>query len=214
MYPDYAQITIGTAPARAVVLLHGWQGNKFSLKQLKYSLNLKDTDYYFPNAPYFVENDAERRSWSLELKPGIWEMARSREVLESLFEDIIFPRFPSQNVFVLGFSQGALTCYELILQLEQPLGGIFPIAGFLRNPKADRALFHEAQREAPILIGHGRQDQTVVPAASELAFEKLKTQGANVKLFLFRGGHKISIDYIREVKKKILAGRRIRFSPG
>ncbi|NOZ08096.1 MAG: hypothetical protein GXO91_04350 [FCB group bacterium] len=212
MHPDFEQLTIGSAPARAVVILHGWQGNKFSLKQLKYSLNLKAADYYFPNAPYLVENDTDRRSWSLEVEPDVWEMTRSREVLEALFNEVIFPRYPSNRVYVLGFSQGALTCYELILKLDQPLGGVFPIAGFLRNPQAEKTLFHEAQRDTPILIGHGRQDQTVDPSASELAYEKLKSQGANVKLCLYRGGHKISIDYIRKVRNLITTGEQTRFN--
>jgi len=209
---DYEHISVGPEPRRALVILHGWQGNKFSLKQLKFSLNLKSADYYFPSAPYLVGQDDARRSWSLEVQPGVWEMRKSREGLEALFQEVIFTRYASRDVFVLGFSQGALTCYELILKLEKPLGGVFPIAGFLRDPQSEALLFHPQQRMTPIFIGHGEQDKTVLPAASMTAYEKLKAQGANVRLFPFNGGHKISLEYIHAVKKIILQEQSLDFN--
>ena len=39
--------------------------------------------------------------------------------------------------------------------------------------------------------------------ASENAYRLLKKQGANVKLFLYNGKHKIGMDYMKKVKEII-----------
>ena len=96
---------------------------------------------FFPDAPYQVDDDPQRRSWSVEISPGVWEMDIPRQLLTSFFNEEIFSSFDSRNVFVMGFSQGAIYCYEFILKMEAPLGGVFPIAGFLRHPDSNGSIF-------------------------------------------------------------------------
>ncbi len=199
----YDSMKFGERPSRAVVALHGWQGDKDSLKQIAQSLKLDNTEWFFPDAPYLEDGDPKRRSWSFELYPGQWEMEEGRKLVQQLFNEIVLQKYHSENVFAFGFSQGALVCYEYVLQLENPLAGIFPVAGFLHDPHTDRPRFHPSQHDTVILIGHGRQDDTVPVEASEKAFRQLKEQGARAELLIYNGKHKIGIEYMREMKKRI-----------
>ena len=83
------------------------------------------------------------------------------------------------------------------------MGGVFPIAGFLRQPKMDIERFHPCQKNTPILIGHGKDDDKVPVKASENAYRLLIKQEANVELLLYNGKHKIGMDYIKKVKEII-----------
>ena len=80
---------------------------------------------------------------------------------------------------------------------------LFPICGFLRQPKIDKKRFHPCQKNTPILIGHGKDDDKVPVKASKNAYGYLKKQEANVELFLYSGKHKIGMDYMKKVKEII-----------
>ena len=108
-------------------------------------------------------------------------------------------------MYVLGFSQGGLICLDFILFLDQPLGGVFAIAGFLRQPEKDIERFHPCQLNTPILIGHGKNDDRVPVSASENAYRLLKNEKANVELFLYNGKHKIGMDFMKKMSEIIQA---------
>ena len=57
----------------AIIAIHGWKGNRYSLKQIAISLNLKNAEWFFPEAPYIIDNNEKERSWSYEIKEGLGE---------------------------------------------------------------------------------------------------------------------------------------------
>ena len=103
----------------------------------------------------------------------------------------------------MGFSQGGLVCFDFVLFLTEPLGGIFPIAGFFRYPKSVIPRYHPSQKKTPILISHGDDDDQVPVEASKNAYHQLRDQGAKVELLLYKGKHKIGIECLRRIKKII-----------
>ena len=110
----------------------------------------------------------------------------------------------------MGFSQGAAVCYELILSFENPLGGIFPIAGFMRDyPGAKDKVELDVcpmQYKSPILIGHGKDDDIVLPEASQKAYDVLDKVCTNIELYFYNGKHKIGIEYLKKVRA-LVAGQ-------
>ena len=100
----------------------------------------------------------------------------------------------------MGFSQGGLICIDFALFLDQPLGGIFSIAGFTRHRNKEALRCHPCQKNTPIIIAHGKDDDQVPVSASENIYHKLKDQGANVELLLYKGKHKIGIECLQKIK--------------
>ena len=187
---------------KALVAIHGWQGNRFSMRPIMKSMNIKNICWYFPQAPYPVGKNGDSWSWSYEISEGVWEIDEPKRLLEDFFSEL-FTKFTSKNLYVIGFSQGGLVCLDFVLFLNKSLGGVFSIAGFLRQPKAKIERFHPSQKKTPILISHGRNDDQVPARASENAYQLLKKQGANVELHLYNGKHKIGVESIRKIKEII-----------
>ena len=187
---------------KAMVAIHGWQGGRKSMRPLTKSININNMDWYFLEAPYPVDGVDGGYSWSYEKSDGVWEEDEPRSLLQDFFDNI-FTQYRSKNIYVMGFSQGGLVCLDFALFLDQTLGGIFSISGFLRHPKAAVSRYHSCQKNSPILIAHGKDDDQVPVRASENAYIQLKDQGANVELLLYKGKHKIGIECLRRIKKII-----------
>ena len=196
---DYYQT--GNSLNKAIVAIHGWQGDRNSMRPLIKSMKIQNAGWYLLEAPYRVA-EGVGRSWSYEISDGNWEIDEPKRLLNNFFSEL-FNKYTSKNVYVLGFSQGGLVCLDFVLFLDQPLGGVFPIAGFLRQPKMDIERYHPCQKNTPILIGHGKDDDKVPVKASENAYRLLIKQEANVELFLYNGKHKIGMEYMKKVQKII-----------
>jgi len=192
---------IGDASQKAIVAIHGWQGDCNSMYSLIKSMNIKNVGWYLLEAPFPVKN-GEGFSWSYEKSNGQWEIDEPRRLLNVFFGEL-FKIYDSRKIFVMGFSQGGLVCFDFVLFLHKPLGGVFPIAGFLRQPEYNGERFHSSQKNTPILIGHGTEDDRVPVESSQNAFKKLLAQGANAELLLYKGKHKIGVEFIRKLKEKI-----------
>ena len=198
----FDEVVEGNNPKNAFVAFHGWCGNKDSFKTIAPLLKIADCAWYFPEGPYIAENDKNKKSWAYKNRDGKWDVGLTRELLTDFFKNIILPKFKPENIFIIGFSQGAAVCYEFILSLNYHFGGIFPIAGFIRDK--DKAIdIHESQFETPIIIGHGKDDDVVPLKASEIAYSVLKKNCRNVFLHVYNGKHKIGLDYMKKVRSYI-----------
>ena len=204
----YDKIVSEGEQSRAIVMIHGWQGNKNSFKAVSKLLKIENTTWFFPEAPYDFEGDSLKKTWTYEKYPGVWELEEPKVKLRSFFKEVVFREFSSENVFVIGFSQGAAVCYEFILSLEYPLGGVFPIAGFIRDQKPPTLDVHKNQCSTPILIGHGKNDEVVALDSSKSAYAKLQKICSNVTLDIYNGGHKINLSYLNKVKELILTNQK------
>ncbi|MBC8311336.1 MAG: prolyl oligopeptidase family serine peptidase [Candidatus Marinimicrobia bacterium] len=192
---------MGDASQKAIVAIHGWQGDRISMFPLIKSMNIINAGWYMLEAPFPVKN-GKGFSWSYEKQNGEWEIDEPWQLLNDFFGEL-FKKYDSKKIYVMGFSQGGLVCLDFVLFLNEPLAGVFPIAGFLRQPEYNGARFHKTQKNTPILIGHGTEDDRVPVETSKNAYKQLVDQGANAELLLYKGKHKIGVEFIRKMKEKI-----------
>ena len=194
---DFKEGEVGSK--KAMVAIHGWQGTRNSMRPLIKSININNMDWYLLEAPYSVNRSDGGFSWSYEKSNGVWEEDEPRELLQAFFNEL-FRKYPSENIYVIGFSQGGLVCIDFALFLDQPLGGIFPIAGFSHHPKVETPRYHPCQQHTPIIIAHGKDDDRVPVQASQNIYRQLKNQGANVEIILYNGAHKIGQECLQKIK--------------
>ena len=192
----------GKKADRAIVAIHGWQGNFNSMKPLVNTMKIKNIDWYLIQAPYEVNKKANSFSWTYKKSNGEFEIDEPKNLLNDFFS-MIFKKYLSHNIFIMGFSQGGLVCLDFVLYLESKVGGVFSIAGFNRFPDQQINRFHSCQKMTPILIAHGKQDLVIPVETSNKIYLELKNQGANVELLLYNGKHKIGIDCLRKIKSLI-----------
>ena len=118
-----------------LVFIHGWKGNKNSFKSVAQSFNIRDSVWVLPQAPYLIKGERDNYSWTYEISPGKFERKKPVKMLLDFFDSAVFSRFNSTDVYLFGFSQGGLVCYEMIRMLDKSLGGVFPIGGFMAGTK-------------------------------------------------------------------------------
>ena len=107
----------------------------------------------------------------------------------------------------MGFSQGAAVCYDLLLNSKYIWGGIFPVAGFLRDSNKVIKL-NKAKQSIPVIIGHGKKDDIIPIAMSEKVYNLLFQNNANVNFIKYNGAHKISREYLKNIRKVVEHGRK------
>ena len=187
---------------KVVVFIHGWKGNKDSFKTLSSILKVPNVKWLFPQAPYKMSESKEEYSWSFQNSDGTYDVKKTVESFELFLTKKVLSLVDSKNVFFVGFSQGATICYELILQLEYPWGGVFPVAGFKRDQNSFFTI-HDNQQNTPIVIGHGLKDDIIPIKSSEVIYNELKYNNCDVYFEKFNGGHKISINYLKKIQSII-----------
>ena len=187
---------------KIVVFIHGWRGNKTSFKSIASIMKIKKVKWLFPQAPYKMSNKNEEYSWAFENADGTFEVKKTVDLLSVFLKENVLSLVDSTKVFFIGFSQGATICYDFILQLEHPWGGVFPVAGFKRNRESFFTI-HENQKKTPIVIGHGLKDEIIPIASSENIYNELQSNDFNVSFIKFNGGHKININYLKKIQSII-----------
>ena len=187
---------------KIVVFIHGWRGNKASFKSIASIMKIKKVKWLFPQAPYKMNNENEEYSWAFENADGTFEVKKTIDLFSDFLKENVLSLVDSTKVFFIGFSQGATICYDFILQLEHPWGGVFPVAGFKRNRESFFTI-HENQKKTPIVIGHGLKDEIIPIASSENIYNELQSNDFNVSFIKFNGGHKININYLKKIQSII-----------
>tara|TARA_Y100001935_G_scaffold250205_1_gene249943 strand:+ start:2261 stop:2881 length:621 start_codon:yes stop_codon:yes gene_type:complete len=198
----YSSIKIGN-PQKAIIAIHGFKGNSKSFYFLSDIMKINNIEWFFPEAPYVIDKNINTRSWSYEISDGNYDVTKTKEQFPIFLVEKVFSKYNPESVFFIGFSQGAVVCYEYALYLNYKIGGVFPIAGFFRDSKLKKPRFHPIQKDTPIIIGHGIKDDIVPIEQSRLIYKTLKNQNANVKLVEYNGRHKINLDYLKEITKFI-----------
>ncbi len=200
----YDHYLLGDDEEKVIVAIHGWQGDRNSMQPLMNSIKIEHVGWYFLEAPYNVP-DGKGKSWSYKHPDGSWEIDEPKRMLIDFFKEL-FQKYVSKNIYVLGFSQGGMVCFDFILHLDSTLGGIFPICGFFRKPELDQKRFNLSQINTPIYIGHAKNDDIVPLESSLIAYKVLKSQGANVDMFIYNGRHKIGLEYLKKIRNIIING--------
>ena len=198
---EYDLNVVGSSSS-AMIAIHGWRGNRSSMKPIMQSINIPNMDWYFLEAPYVFNSLENEYTWSYKNSLGLWEVDEPKKILNKFFQELM-SKYKSENIYAMGFSQGAMVCLEFVLHIEKPLGGIFVLSGFLRKPKLNILRYHMSQEKTPILISHGKNDDIIPVETSYQIYNNLKKQGANVELLTYNGNHKIGIECIRRIKKII-----------
>ena len=118
-------------PKKAIIGLHGWTGNEDSFEPVSKIINLDNVKWYFPRAPY-KSGTGKGYSWFSGSDEKGWEFDKTWNGMHNLLAKIKSEGFKPNEIYLLGFSQGACLAIEFALRLPYAIGGIIPIAGFIK----------------------------------------------------------------------------------
>ncbi|MBP1986470.1 alpha/beta hydrolase [Halolamina salifodinae] len=104
---------------------------------------------------------------------------------------------------LLGFSQGAITSFSLVLEQPDTFAWVAGHHGYLAESHADRA--PEGIEGKPVFVGAGAADQIIPATRSEAAAEGLREAGADVTFEAYEGGHGIGQEELADVAEFVEA---------
>ncbi|CAD8108208.1 unnamed protein product [Paramecium sonneborni] len=164
------------APQRAVTINMGMKCTSwFDIKVLK------------------TDSNVEHFSNNFKSTVSMEEIEDSRKIITNYLDQEI-KLVQSKNVFIGGFSQGCCMALETGLSYSQRLGGIVGLSGYL----FPTTQMNDIQKETPILLVHGSQDQMIPCVLSKKSYERLD----NTKRQLF--DHKVIPQMGHEVPMPVI----------
>jgi len=189
-------------PKRGIIAIHGWTGDVNSMDPVAKSFQLPDTQWVIPQAPYI--SNKKGYTWFDGNEETGWKYQESFDKLHQIIDNLEMGGISRDNIFLIGFSQGACLSMEFMIRQSYSLGGIIPIAGFIRYKENFKNAATNESKKTPILLLHGDQDEIVKPEESEIAKELFIQLGYQVELNLFSAGHKIPLIAKGKIQKFIL----------
>ncbi len=188
--------TNASAPAPAIVMVHGWLGNENVMWAFERALP-PNALVVSVRAPF---ESGEGYGWFLPSASGRGdageeESARFEESLSALREFV--RRFPGEypvdpnRIALMGFSQGAAMSYALLLSNPELIAGVAALAGFLPDPARQWAAPNRLVGKR-VFIAHGLDDATMPVEAATRARGTMEFCGAEVTYHESKIGHKLS----------------------
>jgi len=180
--------------ARVLIMVHGRGGSAEDILSLAGHLHLKDFALLAPQAtnntwyPYsFMAPHAQNEPW----------LSSSLSVLKEVFDDVIAQGITSENIYFLGFSQGACLTLEFVTRNAAKYGGVVAFTGGLIGNKIYSENYSGDFMETPIFIGSSNPDPHIPVERVFATTHILKSMHADVTEKLYDNmGHTISQDEI------------------
>ena len=186
-------------PKKAIIGLHGWTGNEDSFEPVSKMINLDNVKWYFPRAPY-KSGVGKGYSWFSGSDEKGWDVDKTWNGMHDLLAKIQSDGFKPNEIYLMGFSQGACLTIEFALRLPYAIGGIIPIAGFIKFKEKLLEDRTEESKGTPILLLHGRQDEIIPLTASETAYNILSELKHPLYFEAYDATHKIPLDIAPMIK--------------
>ena len=167
---------------KAIILLHGRGASAESILSLTSYLDLADFSVFAPQAaqrtwyPYgFMASDEGNLS----------ALNSSLQQVSLLFQFLIENGKAPEQIYVMGFSQGACLSLEFAARNGQKLGGVVAFTGGLIGEKLEEKKYSGDFQGTPILLSSSAHDMHVPAQRIHDSAQLLQKMGAEVSLKFF-----------------------------
>ncbi|MFL2983526.1 MAG: alpha/beta hydrolase [Candidatus Neomarinimicrobiota bacterium] len=201
----YHSISSSKNTKYVIIALHGWKGNLYSMEIITKAFNIKNIKWLFLQGPYKINN--KEFSWFKEDDVIGWQYSASFDSLKKMIFEVNKSGFPLNNIYILGFSQGACLAMEFIIRQQFSIGGIIPIAGFIGLKDKFKIDILNSNPNTPVLLIHGNSDNVVLVRESKIAHNLFMNAGFDVTIHILSGKHKIPLK-AKELIKKFIYGNK------
>ncbi|WP_434557721.1 alpha/beta fold hydrolase [Pseudomonas sp. Z5-35] len=187
-----------------VIFLHGSGSNEEDLLSLADELP-KHYNYLSVRAPKSM--DPGRYQWFAKKGEGAYDgdtsdLKASGKMLLDFIEKAR-AKYPTDasNVYLVGFSQGAMMSYEVALRHPEVVGGIAAMGGRVLPVLRAELTPDESRRALAVFIGHGTADPIIPYQDGTDADTFLKTLALEPEFHAYPGlGHNISALEVKDLR--------------
>lgn len=184
---------------RVLIMTHGRGATAQSILSLAAELKVEDFALAAPQATGNTWYPYSFLAPEIQNEPGL---SAGLQVLNQLVEEIKQKGFDSQQIYLLGFSQGACLTSEFVGQNAQEFGGIFILSGGVIGDSIKQERYLGDFKGTPIFSGCSDVDAHVPLHRVQDSTALFKKLGANVteKIYL-NAPHSIFQDEINHINK-------------
>jgi len=207
----------GSPPTAAVIWLHGLGADGFDFVPIVNELRLPASlavRFIFPHAtprPVTINNGFVMRAWyditgfgpeRAEDDTGIRE---SDGVVRQYIEQQIAQGIAANKIVIAGFSQGGAIALHTALRYPQRLAGVMALSTYLPLRGSVGTEASAANRDLPILMCHGAQDQVVSPKMGETSRDILTALGYRIEWHSYPMPHSVCTEEVADISKWLQA---------
>ncbi len=200
-------------PVASVVVLHGLGADGSDFVPVAQAMDLSAVGpvrFVFPSAPVrpvSINGGYEMRAWYDIYPPNPGGARRedeaglreSQAIVQQLLDREAQRGVAPGRTVLMGFSQGCAMTLLAGLRAPQRLAGLAALSGYLPLAGATAAERSPANRDTPVFMAHGDQDDIVVPARGEAARDTLVALGQPVDWRHYPMGHEVCMDEVRDL---------------
>jgi len=203
------ELATGATPEYAVIWLHGLGADGSDFVPVVSELGLDEAApirFVFPHAPAIpvtCNGGYVMPAWYdiISLEPHSRQVdeagiLRSRDALRALIARENQRGIPCSRIFLAGFSQGGAVAYTTALTHPERLAGLIALSTYLPTPQrvADEA--SDANRDLPIFVAHGSEDDIVSPTLGRQARDFLIERGYHPAWHEYPMPHSVCIEEV------------------
>lgn len=186
---------------KALIMLHGRGADARDILSVASHLNVPKFALLAP--------EATNNTWyphSFMAKPEQNEpwLSSALDLLKEMVDEVTKQGITTENIYFLGFSQGACLALEFVARHAQKYGGVAAFTGGLIGDKVNLENYSGNFKGTPIFIGTGNPDPHVPTERVKESADILEKMNAKVHLKVYDGKpHSVSPDEIEEANRLI-----------
>ena len=179
------EINPSTTPDACVIWLHGLGDSGHGFAPIVPELKLPESmavKFLFPHAPerpVTINGGMRMRAWydikslDFESRADLEGVKESAAQVEALIEAQIESGIPSERIVLAGFSQGGVIALHLAPRYANKFAGVIALSTYMCEPSLLGSEAKDTNRETPIMMAHGEQDEVVPVFMGNAAFKTL-----------------------------------------
>lgn len=186
---------------KALIMLHGRGGSAKDILSMAGYFNVKDFALLAPQARGSTWYPLSFLAPPAQNEPGL---SSALQLLKDLVADIKANGITGENIYFLGFSQGACLTLEFVTRNAAKYGGVVAFTGGLIGDKIYTENYKGNFAGTPVFIGTSDPDPHVPVERVYATTNILKSMGASVTEKVYPGmGHTINQDEIEQANKLV-----------
>ncbi len=167
----------GAQSEHLMVVLHGLGDSLEGYRFLPEFFGVNRFDHLLLNAPDDYYTGFSWFDIYGDPAPGV---ARSRELLFSLVQQLENQGYSPEKLIFFGFSQGCLMVIDLACRYPKSFAGIVGISGYVWELESYPAAFSPAAKKQNFFVTHGTLDPVLPIGLTRKQVSSLKNMGLNI----------------------------------
>lgn len=192
-----------------LLLLHGYGSNEADLfsfanelpkEYLIVSAQAPHSMGFGQYAWYAIHFDATDGKFS-----DIPQAKEARDTIANFIDELKSEQhFDSENVTLLGFSQGAILSYSIAFNYPEKINRVIALSGYINEELQPENINLLAVNKIPFFVSHGTQDQVLPITLAQKSVAYLKANNLDVSYHEYPIGHGVSPQNFADFKNWLL----------